>query len=51
MELDIFRAIIAFFRRESLLHDTRGVDVEEQLGMFMHMVSHNGSNEDLQKWF
>jgi hypothetical protein len=49
MEPDIFRAIVAFFRRENLLRDTRGAVIEEQLGMFMYMVSHNASNEDLQK--
>jgi hypothetical protein len=35
MEPEIFRATINFLRQENLLHDTRGVAIEEQLGMFM----------------
>jgi hypothetical protein len=51
MEPDIFRALAALLRTENLLRDTRGVAVEKQLGMFMYMLSHNASNDDLQKWF
>jgi hypothetical protein len=51
MEPDIFRAILAFHRAEGLLHDTRGVTVEEQFGMFMYMISQNATNQDMQKWF
>jgi hypothetical protein len=46
MEPDIFRAIAALLRTENLLCDTRGVVVEQQLGMFMYMLSHNASNDD-----
>ncbi|WVZ70489.1 hypothetical protein U9M48_019151 [Paspalum notatum var. saurae] len=51
MEPTIFKARANFLRRESLLRDTRGVTVEEQLGMFMYMISHNASNQMLQKTF
>jgi hypothetical protein len=51
MEPGIFRATSYFLRREGLLCDTRGVKVEEQLGMFMYMISHNTSNQMLQKAF
>ncbi|XP_062202680.1 uncharacterized protein LOC133905010 [Phragmites australis] len=51
MEPEIFRATSNFLRRENLLRDTRGVSVEEQLGMFMFMLSHNASNQRLQKAF
>jgi hypothetical protein len=38
MEPEIFRAATHYLRVENLLHDTRGVKVEEQLGMFMFML-------------
>ncbi|TVU04757.1 hypothetical protein EJB05_47891, partial [Eragrostis curvula] len=40
MEKEIFRSTAEFLRRENLLRDTRGVRIEEQLGMFM--VSSDG---------
>ncbi|WVZ52286.1 hypothetical protein U9M48_003362, partial [Paspalum notatum var. saurae] len=51
MEPAIFKATTNFLRRENLLRDTRGVTIEEQLGMFMYMISHNASNQMLQKAF
>ena len=51
MEPNIFRAIATFLRSEHLLCDTGGVRVEEQLGFFMFMLSHNASYEDLQYEF
>ncbi|KAL6591856.1 hypothetical protein ACP70R_049719 [Stipagrostis hirtigluma subsp. patula] len=51
MEPEIFKATANYLRREGLLRDTRGVSVEEQLGMFMFMLSHNASNDRLQKTF
>lgn len=51
MEPNIFREIASYLRRENLLRDTRGVRVEEQLGMFMFMLYHNASYEDLQYEF
>jgi hypothetical protein len=33
------------------LEGTTRVDVDEQLGMFMYMISHNATNQDLQKKF
>ncbi|CAN6198038.1 unnamed protein product, partial [Urochloa humidicola] len=41
MEPEIFKAVSNYLRREGLLRDTRGVDVEQQLGIFMFMLSHN----------
>jgi hypothetical protein len=51
MEPNIFRAIVAFLRAKDLLHDTQSVTVEEQFGMFMYMISHNATNQDMQKRF
>lgn len=51
MEPQIFRSIANFLRGENLLCDTRGVKVEEQLGMFMFMLSHNASTGRLKKEF
>ncbi|XP_062213784.1 uncharacterized protein LOC133914780 [Phragmites australis] len=49
MEREIFKATSNYLRREGLLRDTHAVRVEEQLGMFMFMISHNASNERMQK--
>jgi len=51
MEPEIFRSISNYLRREHLLEGTPRVSVEEQLGMFMYMISHNATNQDLQKKF
>ncbi|WVZ94771.1 hypothetical protein U9M48_040630 [Paspalum notatum var. saurae] len=51
MEPEIFKATCNYLRRERLLRDTRGVTIEEQLGMFLFMISHNASNEILKKTF
>ena len=51
METRIFKETCNYLRREGLLRDTRGVTVEEQLGMFMYMISHNASNDRLKKTF
>jgi hypothetical protein len=51
MEIRIFKETCNYLRREGLLHDTRGVTIEEQLGMFMYMISHNASNDRLKKTF
>ena len=51
MKSHIFRAVAHFLRVENLLRDTRGVKIEEQLGMFMFMLSHNASTERLKKEF
>ena len=51
MEPNIFRAIATYLRTEHLLRDTRGVTVEEKLGHFLYMMSHNASYEDLQHEF
>jgi hypothetical protein len=51
MEPEIFRATTKFLRRENLLRDTRGVAIEEQLGMFMYMLSHNASTDMICKAF
>uniref|UniRef100_K3ZCM2 DUF8040 domain-containing protein n=1 Tax=Setaria italica TaxID=4555 RepID=K3ZCM2_SETIT len=51
MEVEIFRAIANLLRAENLLRDTRGVKIEEQLGMFLFMLSCNASIETLKKAF
>ena len=51
MEPEIFKSIVDYLRRENLLKGTSRVAVEEQLAMFMYMISHNASNQDLQKYF
>ena len=51
MEPKIFRAVSDYLKRERLLEGTTRVDVDEQLGMFMYMISHNATNQDLQKKF
>ncbi|KAL6864730.1 hypothetical protein ACP4OV_015881 [Aristida adscensionis] len=51
MEPEIFRATTNFLRRENLSRNTRGVAVEEQLGMFMYMLSHNDSTDMICKAF
>ena len=51
MKSHIFRAVAHFLRVENLLCDTRGAKIEEQLGMFMFMLSHNASTERLKKKF
>lgn len=47
MEPEILRSILDYLKREHLLEGTSLVAVEEQLVMFMHMVSHKASNQDL----
>ena len=49
MEPEIFRSVSNYLKREHLLEGTTRVDVDEQLGMFMYMISHNATNQDLQK--
>ncbi|XP_066318512.1 uncharacterized protein [Miscanthus floridulus] len=51
MEAEIFRTIANFLRAENLLRDTHGMKIEEQLGIFMFMLSHNASTERLKKEF
>jgi hypothetical protein len=51
MEPEIFRVTPNFLRQENLLRDTRGVAIEEQLGMFMYMLSHNASTDMICKAF
>ena len=49
IESHIFRAIAHFLRVENLILDTRGVKIEDQLGIFMSMLSHNASTERVKK--
>uniref|UniRef100_K3YXX2 Uncharacterized protein n=1 Tax=Setaria italica TaxID=4555 RepID=K3YXX2_SETIT len=51
MELEIFRVIANYLRVENLLRDTHGVRVEEQMGIFMFMLSHNTNTDRLKKEF
>jgi hypothetical protein len=49
MEPEIFRSISNYLKREKLLEGTMRVGLDEQLAMFMYMISHNATNQDLQK--
>ncbi|OEL13617.1 hypothetical protein BAE44_0025364 [Dichanthelium oligosanthes] len=48
MEKAIFHKLVDLLREMNLLQDTRAVDVEEQVAIFMYVVSKNASNRDLQ---
>ena len=51
MEAKIFRTIANFLRAENLLRDTRGMKIEEQLRLFMFMLSHNARPDRVKKEF
>jgi hypothetical protein len=51
MERDIFEALSRRLRESNLLADSRYVSVEEQLGIFLYVVSKNASNRTLQDQF
>jgi hypothetical protein len=50
MELQIFKSLVNYLRRNKIILDSRG-KVEEKLGFFPYMLSHNSSYEDLQITF
>jgi hypothetical protein len=50
MESEIFDALANYLRRTRLVRDTM-IKVEEKLGFFLYMLSHNASYEDLQVTF
>lgn len=50
MEPRIFKAVATYLRRTRQVHDTR-IMVEEKLGFFLYMLSHNASYEDMQVRF
>jgi hypothetical protein len=51
MEPEIFRSVANFLRDQNMLRDTRRMKIEEHLGLFMFMLSHNASTDRLKKEF
>ena len=51
MESHIFQALYNHLRSTNLLQNSRGVSVEEQLGIFMYMLSRNASFRTLTDRF
>jgi hypothetical protein len=50
LQLEIFKLLASYLRKEGLVHDTR-IKVEEQLAFFLYMLSHNALSEDLIEEF
>ena len=50
MEPYIFKELATYLRSKRIIVDTR-IKVEEKLGFFLYMLSHNASYEDLQVFF
>jgi hypothetical protein len=50
MEPHILKDVATYLRRKRIVVDTR-IKVEEKLGFFLYMLSHNASYEDLQVAF
>ncbi|XXG56809.1 hypothetical protein AAC387_Pa03g4129 [Persea americana] len=51
MELSVFRKLCDIVREEGLLQNTAGVNVDEQLMMFLFTIGQNVSNRQVQKRF
>jgi hypothetical protein len=51
MRLKPFEALCNIMREEGHLHDTKHIDVEEQLAMFLHVVSKSAGFRDVEERF
>jgi hypothetical protein len=50
MEPYIFKSLANYLRMEALVKDTR-IKVDEKIGFFLYMISHNATFEDLHVFF
>ncbi|XP_050366468.1 uncharacterized protein LOC126784929 isoform X2 [Argentina anserina] len=51
MDKNVFHKLCDILRQRSLLRDTAGVMIEEQLGIFLNIVGHNERNRVIQERF
>ncbi|KAF6162764.1 hypothetical protein GIB67_029033 [Kingdonia uniflora] len=51
MEPDSFRSLVAHFRDTGLLRDSKHIDVDEKLAIFLHIIAHNMRNRAINTLF
>ncbi|KAF6174837.1 hypothetical protein GIB67_017894 [Kingdonia uniflora] len=44
MDPTFFRSLVAHFKDTELLRDSKHIDVEEKLAIFLHIIAHNMRN-------